>query len=240
MVGELAVHDAATGERTGTVPLPGSGSIASLTSRPGGGHEAWFVYTDAVTPAEVWRHDARDGTTTRWSPAASGAAVTGSRVESHQLEYASADGTRVRMVVVAGRHSGGPRPTILTGYGGFGMSLTPGYAADSLAWVEAGGVLAVANLRGGGEERREAWHRDGMLERKQNVFQDFTAAAEKLIADGWTTPGQLAVWGESNGGLLVGAAMTRRPELFAAVVCCRGELLDGAVRAVGARGGLDR
>ncbi|MEV0346143.1 prolyl oligopeptidase family serine peptidase [Nonomuraea sp. NPDC050680] len=223
-VGELAVHDAATGERTGTVPLPGSGSIASLTSRPGGGHEAWFVYTDAVTPAEVWRHDARDGTTTRWSPTASGAAVTGSRVESHQLEYASADGTRVRMVVVAGPHSGGPRPTILTGYGGFGMSLTPGYAADSLAWVEAGGVLAVANLRGGGEEG-EAWHRDGMLERKQNVFQDFTAAAEKLIADGWTTPGQLAVWGESNGGLLVGAAMTRRPELFAAVVCSAG-LLD--------------
>ncbi|MEU7834481.1 prolyl oligopeptidase family serine peptidase [Nonomuraea sp. NPDC049129] len=223
-VGELAVHDAATGERTGTVPLPGSGSIASLTARPGGGHEAWFVYTDAVTPAEVWRHDAREGTTTRWSPAASGAAVTGSRVESHQLEYVSADGTRVRMVVVAGPHPGGPRPTILTGYGGFGMSLTPGYAADSLAWVEAGGVLAVANLRGGGEEG-EAWHRDGMLDRKQNVFQDFTAAAEKLIADGWTTPGQLAVWGESNGGLLVGAAMTRRPELFAAVVCSAG-LLD--------------
>lgn len=230
-VGEIALHDAATGERVGMVPLPGSGSIASLTSRPGGGHEAWFAYTDAATPVEVWRYDAREGTTTLWSAAAiseaaaaSGAVRKGSRVESHQLEYRSADGTRVRMVVVARPHSGGPRPTILTGYGGFGMSLTPGYAADSLAWVESGGVLAVANLRGGGEEG-EAWHRDGMLDRKQNVFQDFIAAAEKLIADGWTTPGRLAVWGESNGGLLMGAAMTQRPGLFAAVVCSAG-LLD--------------
>ena len=226
-VGEIALHDAATGERLGTVPLPGSGSIASLTSRPGGGHEAWFGYTDAVTPVEVWRYDAREGTTTLWSSATTskGSVVgKGSRVESHQLEYDSTDGTRVRMVVVARPHAGGPRPTILTGYGGFGMSLTPGYAADSLAWVESGGVLAVANLRGGGEEG-EAWHRDGMLDRKQNVFQDFIAAAEKLVADGWTTPGQLAVWGESNGGLLVGAAMTQRPGLFAAVVCSAG-LLD--------------
>jgi prolyl oligopeptidase len=102
----------------------------------------------------------------------------------------------------------------------------PGYAADSLAWVEAGGVLAIANLRGGGEEG-EAWHRDGMLERKQNVFDDFVAAAEKLIADGWTTPEQLGIWGESNGGLLVGAALTQRPDLFAAVVCSAG-LLDMA------------
>ncbi|WP_219462102.1 prolyl oligopeptidase family serine peptidase [Nonomuraea rhizosphaerae] len=248
-VGEIAVHDAATGGRLGMVPLPGSGSVASLISRPGGGHEAWFAYTDAVTPAEVWRYDARTGTTTRWpanggtDPADDGSAPSdgrtgsangrtgtsggragGTPVESHHLTCTSADGTPVRMVVVARPHPGGPRPAILTGYGGFGMSLTPGYAADSLAWVEAGGVLAVANLRGGGEEG-ERWHRDGMLDRKQNVFDDFTAAAAKLVADGWTTPGRLAVWGESNGGLLVGAALTRRPELFAAVVCSAG-LLD--------------
>ncbi|GAA2204893.1 prolyl oligopeptidase family serine peptidase [Nonomuraea monospora] len=221
-IGEIGVHDARTGERLGTVPLPGNGSIASLTSRPGGGPEAWFAYTDAVTPAEIWRYDARTDTTTRWSSPPGQVGLP--EVRSHHIEYVSADGTPVRMVVVARPSQGGPRPTILSGYGGFGIPLMPGYAADSLAWVEAGGVLAIANLRGGGEEG-EAWHRDGMLERKQNVFDDFVAAAEKLIADGWTTPGQLGIWGESNGGLLVGAALTQRPGLFAAVVCSAG-LLD--------------
>ena len=98
------------------------------------------------------------------------------------------------------------------------MPLTPGYSARILAWVEAGGVYAVANLRGGSEEG-EAWHRAGMLGNKQNVFDDFHAAAERLVADGWTTPEQLAISGGSNGGLLVGAALTQRPELYAAVVC---------------------
>ncbi|HEX4814367.1 MAG TPA: prolyl oligopeptidase family serine peptidase [Nonomuraea sp.] len=223
-VGEIAVHHARTGERLGTVPLPGSGSINALTSRPGGGPEAWFSYTDAVTPAEVWRYDARTGATALWSAPPGRIALPD--VRSHHVEYASADGTRIRMVVVALPSPGRPRPCILSGYGGFGIPLMPGYAADSLAWVEAGGVLAIANLRGGGEEG-EAWHRDGMLDRKQNVFDDFAAAAEKLVADGWTTPRQLGIWGESNGGLLVGAAVTQRPELFAAAVCSAG-LLDMA------------
>ncbi|MEU6780104.1 prolyl oligopeptidase family serine peptidase [Nonomuraea angiospora] len=231
-VGEIAVHHARTGERLSAVPLPGSGTIASLTSRPGGGSEAWFAYTDAVTPPEVWRHDVRTGETTLWSAAPG--RVSRPAVRSHHIEYASADGTRVRMVVVAGPPTGRPRPTILTGYGGFGIPLRPGYAADSLAWVEAGGVLAVANLRGGGEEGEE-WHRDGMLERKQNVFDDFAAAAGKLIADGWTTPGQLGIWGESNGGLLVGAALTQRPGLYAAAVCSAG-LLDMARYHLGGLG----
>ncbi|MGW0479424.1 prolyl oligopeptidase family serine peptidase [Nonomuraea sp. NPDC003214] len=221
-VGEIGVHDAETGERLGEVPLPGLGSIGPLTSRPGGGHEAWFSYTDAVTPPQVWRYDARRGEATLW--ATPPGHVPAPDVESRRLEYTSADGTPVRMLVVARPSGGGPRPAILTGYGGFGIPLLPGYASDSLAWVEAGGVLAVAGLRGGGEEG-EAWHRDGMLERKQNVFDDFTAAAEKLVADGWTTPDRLAVWGESNGGLLVGAAVTQRPDLFAAAVCSAG-LLD--------------
>ncbi|HYN75324.1 MAG TPA: prolyl oligopeptidase family serine peptidase, partial [Candidatus Limnocylindria bacterium] len=112
----------------------------------------------------------------------------------------------------------GPRPTILYGYGGFGVPLTPGFSATVLAWVEAGGVWAVANLRGGGEEG-EQWHRDGMLGNKQNVFDDFHAAAEWLVAHAWTTTDQLAINGGSNGGLLVGAAATQRPDLFAAVVC---------------------
>jgi prolyl oligopeptidase len=106
----------------------------------------------------------------------------------------------------------------LYGYGGFDISLTPAYSPNILAWVSAGGVYAVANLRGGGEEG-EQWHRAGMLEHKQNVFDDFHAAAQTLISGGWTTSGQLAISGGSNGGLLVGAAMVQRPELYAAVIC---------------------
>jgi prolyl oligopeptidase len=113
---------------------------------------------------------------------------------------------------------------VLYGYGGFGISLNPGYSAATLAWVEAGGVWAVASLRGGGEEGEE-WHRAGMLGEKQRVFEDFEAAAEHLVSAGWTTPAQLAVEGGSNGGLLVGALMTRRPELVNAVACAA-PLLD--------------
>jgi prolyl oligopeptidase len=110
------------------------------------------------------------------------------------------------------------RSAILYGYGGFDISLTPVYSAEILAWVEAGGVYAVAGLRGGSEEGEE-WHRAGMRDRKQNVFDDFHAAAETLIAGGWTSSSQLAVWGGSNGGLLVGASVTQRPDLSAAAVC---------------------
>ncbi|WP_084960345.1 prolyl oligopeptidase family serine peptidase [Thermoactinospora rubra] len=221
-VAEIGVHDLATGRRVGGVELPGKGSVGSLTVRPEGGHEAWFTYTDAVTPPGVWRYDARENTTTPWAAPPGDARLP--EVDSRQLTCVSADGTRVRLIVVARPWTGGPRPAILTGYGGFGVPLTPGYAADSLAWVEAGGVLAVAGIRGGGEEG-EAWHRQGMREHKQNSFDDFAAAAEKLIADGWTTPAQLGLWGESNGGLLVGAMLTQRPELFAACVCAA-PLLD--------------
>jgi prolyl oligopeptidase len=123
------------------------------------------------------------------------------------------------MVIVSpDRRPGHPRPTVLYGYGGFSVSLTPAYSASILAWVEAGGVWAVAGLRGGAEEG-ETWHRAGMREHKQNVFDDFHAAAEFLVAAGWTTPEQLGGSGGSNGGLLVGAALTQRPELYRAVVC---------------------
>ncbi|MFM7144890.1 MAG: prolyl oligopeptidase family serine peptidase, partial [Actinomycetales bacterium] len=106
----------------------------------------------------------------------------------------------------------------LYGYGGFGIPLTPGYSAAILSWVQSGGVWAIANLRGGGEEG-EQWHRDGMLGKKQNVFDDFHAAAQYLIDHGWTTTAQLGINGGSNGGLLVGAAMTQRPDLYGSVVC---------------------
>jgi prolyl oligopeptidase len=143
-------------------------------------------------------------------------------VTTDQIVYTSSDGAEVRMFVTYRTGEtpevAGARPTTLYGYGGFGISLTPAYSAGILAWVEAGGVYAVANLRGGGEEG-EDWHRDGMLGHKQNVFDDLHAGAEWLIAHGWTTSPQLSISGGSNGGLLVGAGLTQRPDLYGAVVC---------------------
>ncbi len=229
-ISEITVHDLAFGERIGQVELPGLGTVTGLRERPEGGHEAWFSYTDYATPGVVLRYDAAEVSTHVWQRAPGAVAVPAVRVQ--QLPYPSADGTTIRMMVISadGTDSGtataergsdpvpATRPTILNGYGGFDISLTPAFSAAILAWVEAGGVYAVAGLRGGGEEGEE-WHRDGMRERKQHVFDDFHAAAEKLIADGWTTAGQLTVWGGSNGGLLVGASMTQRPDLTAAVIC---------------------
>jgi prolyl oligopeptidase len=214
---EITVHDLATGEPLGPVPLPGLGTVGATSERPEGGHEAWFVYTDYTTPSVVLRFDARDSTVSTWATAPGQVRVPA--VEAQQVSYSSADGTLVRMLVISGPGSlAGPRPAILYGYGGFDISLTPAYSPNVLAWVAAGGVYAVANLRGGSEEGEE-WHRAGMLDRKQNVFDDFHAAAETLIRDGWTTPEQLAISGGSNGGLLVGAALTQRPSLYAAVIC---------------------
>ncbi|MFF0310643.1 prolyl oligopeptidase family protein [Streptosporangium sp. NPDC004379] len=215
-ISEITVHDLATGERVGEVPTPGLGTIGGITERPEGGHEAWFGYTDNTTPPTIQRYDARTGETTLW--AASPGAVEVPAVHTEQVTYHSADGTEVHMLVISKPGAEGPRPTILYGYGGFGLSMSPGYSASILAWVEAGGAYAVAQLRGGGEEGEE-WHRAGMLANKQNVFDDLHAAAEHLIATGITTPDRLGISGGSNGGLLVGAALTQRPELYAAVVC---------------------
>jgi prolyl oligopeptidase len=214
---EITVHDLATGERAGQVPLPGLGTVGGLSERPEGGHEAWFGYTDYTTSSLVLRFDARDSSVTTWATAPGSVEVPA--VTARQVTYQSKDGTAVRMLVLsADDGAAGPRPTILYGYGGFDISLTPAYSPNALAWVSAGGVYAVANLRGGSEEGEE-WHRAGMLDRKRCVFDDFHAAAETLIRDGWTTPEQLAISGGSNGGLLVGAALTQRPELYAAVIC---------------------
>jgi prolyl oligopeptidase len=141
-------------------------------------------------------------------------------VVARQESYRSADGTELRMFVLhrEGLAADGGRPAILYGYGGFNIALTPEYSASILAWVERGGVYAIANLRGGSEEG-EAWHRAGMREHKQNVFDDFAAAARRLVELGWTSPRRLGIAGGSNGGLLVGAALTQHPELFAAVAC---------------------
>ena len=219
-VSELTVHDLLTGDRRSTVALPGLGSVGGLHERPEGGHEAWFGYTDHGTPSSVYRYDALSETVALWQAAPG--AVDVPPIEVEQIPYTSSDGTTVRMFLL--RHAGiqpaigGPRPTILYGYGGFGVSLTPGFSSSVLTWLEAGGRYAIANLRGGSEEG-EDWHRDGMREHKHHVYEDFHAAAEHLIAQGVTTPAQLTISGGSNGGLLVGAALTQRPDLYGAVLC---------------------
>jgi prolyl oligopeptidase len=236
-ISEVSVHDLAFGDQLGQLELPGLGTVSGLTGRPEGGHEAWFAYTDYTTPGVVRRYDAAAGTTQEWQRAPGAVALPA--ITADQIAYTSADGTTIRVVVVSGStnnpdrqgtgSSDNPvpsrtRPAILYGYGGFNISQTPAFSASILAWVEAGGVYAVAGLRGGSEEG-EQWHRAGMRDRKQNVFDDFQAAAQGLIDAGWTTADQLTVCGTSNGGLLVGTTITQRPDLCAAAVCS-GALLD--------------
>ena len=221
-IARVRVHDLVTGDLRFEVPLPGLGTVTGLHARPEGGYEVWIGYTDFLLPPAVHRCDLRDATVELWEDAPGRVAVPG--VTTRQVTYRSDDGTDVRMFVLADESEDGatepvgPRPTVLYGYGGFDISLTPAYSASVLAWVEQGGVYAVANLRGGGEEGEE-WHRAGMREHKQNVFEDFTAAARWLVDGGITTPDRLGISGGSNGGLLVGAAVTRDPALFAAAVC---------------------
>ena len=210
---ELSVRD---GDAETPVALPGLGSVGGLSGRPEGGDEVWLGWTSTTTPPSAYRLDA--GGTLVLDAEAPGR-VDLPPVHAELVEVTSADGTTVRAQVLS--PAGGPdrpRPTVLYGYGGFSVSLTPSYTASALAWVAAGGVWVVANLRGGGEEGEE-WHRAGMRESKQNVFDDLAAVADALVERGWTTSAQLGIYGGSNGGLLVGAALTQRPEAYAAVVC---------------------
>ncbi|MDN5917684.1 MAG: prolyl oligopeptidase family serine peptidase [Pseudonocardia sp.] len=223
-VGEVALH-ALDGSPRGTVTLPGPGSLTGLSvpdrDTPELWGSLWVGWTDLVTPPAVHRGD-RTGALVLDTPSPGRVEVPA--VRSEQREFRSADGTTVRMFVVtpaAGYGSpgtGAPLPVLMTGYGGFGISREPAYNATALAWAAAGGAYVLVSLRGGGEEG-EAWHRAGKRESKQNVFDDLHAAAESLIADGTTTPEQLAISGGSNGGLLVGAALTQRPDLYRAVAC---------------------
>jgi prolyl oligopeptidase len=146
--------------------------------------------------------------------------IDSARFVTEQVTYRSKDGTPISMFVIhrADVKPDGSNPTVLYGYGGFGVNMTPGFASSRMVWLERGGVWAIPNLRGGGEYG-EDWHRAGMLANKQNVFDDYLAAARWLIDNKWTSPAHLAIYGGSNGGLLVGAAMTQAPSLFKAVVC---------------------
>lgn len=216
-ISEITAHDLLTGGLHHVLNLPGLGSIGGLSERPEGGDESWFVYTDHTTPPSVLRYDARARAVNSWARAPGTVQLPPVRAE--QVTYQSADGTEVHLVILSpGPKDGRPRPTVLYGYGGFNVALTPSYSASILAWVEAGGVWAIAGLRGGSEEG-EQWHRAGMREHKQNVIDDLHAAAEYLIEAGWTTHEQLGLCGGSNGGLVVGAALTQRPQLYRAVVC---------------------
>jgi prolyl oligopeptidase len=180
--------------------------------------EAYYSFSSFTVTPQIFKTSIATGVTTLWEKIE--LPVDTSMFVTEQVWYRSKDGTKIPMFVVRRKdiELRGDNPTILYGYGGFNVSLEPVFSASVVAWVERGGVWAEANLRGGGEFG-EDWHRAGMLAKKQNVFDDFAAAAEWLIANDYTRPDKLAISGGSNGGLLVGATMTQRPELFGAVVC---------------------
>ena len=206
-----------SGKLVREVPLPALGSVSGLSGE-WGSNEAFFSFTSFHIPPTIYRYDIATGKQTVWSELK--VPIDTAKFEVKQVWYASKDGTKIPMFLAHAKNLklDGKNPVLLTGYGGFNVSQTPSFSAFAATWMANGGVLAVANMRGGGEFG-EAWHHAGMLEKKQNVFDDFIAAAEWLIQNKYTTPARLAIRGGSNGGLLVGAALTQRPDLFAAVIC---------------------
>lgn len=204
------------GGKLGEIEFETLGSVGDMNGDWDSG-EGFFTFSSFHVPTTVYRYDVASGEREVWFETR--VPIDTESVEVEQVWYSSTDGTRVPMFVVhrRGLALDGDNPTFLTGYGGFNVSLTPGFSATAAAWVELGGVYARPNLRGGGEFGEE-WHEAGMLENKQNVFDDFLAAAEWLVERGYTRPERLAISGGSNGGLLVGAAITQRPELFGAAV----------------------
>ena len=204
------------GELVREVPFPGIGSASGFSGERTD-RETFYAFTSFTVPGTIFRYDLATGEShvfrqpkVKFDPSA---------YETKQVFYNSRDGTRIPMFIVhrRGLRLDGTNPTYLYGYGGFNISLTPSFSTSILAWLELGGVFAMPNLRGGGEYG-ESWHAAGTKENKQNVFDDFIAAAEWLIAERYTSSGKLAIAGGSNGGLLVGACMTQRPELFAAAL----------------------
>ena len=203
------------GRPLGELPLPGIGSARLSTSQDR--NEAFLSFASFNEPPGVYRVDLATKKLELWERPK--VPVDPSIVEVKQVFFPSKDGTKVPMFVVhrKGLKLDGSNPTLLYAYGGFNVSQTPSFSATLFPWFEAGGVYALAGLRGGGEYG-DAWHEAGMLERKQNVYDDFIAAAEWLIAQKYTSTPKLAVSGGSNGGLLTGAVLTQRPELFGAVI----------------------
>lgn len=199
------------------ISFPSLGTVGGVSGR-WENQEAFFMFTSFHLPTTIYRYSVEPGKQEEWARLK--VPIRSDRFELKQVWYTSRDGTQVPMFVMhrKGIQLDGSNLALLTGYGGFAQSLTPAFNQRAALWVERGGVFAVPNLRGGGEFG-EKWHQAGMREKKQNVFDDFIAAAEWLIQNGYTQPSRLAISGGSNGGLLVGAALTQRPELFRAVVC---------------------
>jgi len=212
---EVRVHNL-DGSLVRTIALPGIGSAGGFAG-DFDDDETFFAFTSFARPTTVYRYDVKTGDVAVWAQPK--VAFDPDAYSVEQRVYASKDGTRIPMFVIAkkGVDRSGGSPTLLYGYGGFNISLTPSYSVTRMAWLDAGGVVAVANLRGGGEYGK-AWHDAGRLANKQNVFDDFIAAGEYLKAQGITGKDQLAIEGRSNGGLLVGAVVNQRPDLFAAAL----------------------
>lgn len=201
------------GKPAGALALPGIGSVAGVVGEPGDA-QGHFAFSGFTQPATIYGFDAGDAASAKvW--AAPKLTFDPARFETRQVFFPSKDGTKIPMFIVRRKDLAGPIPTILYGYGGFNISILPGFSAARMAWLEAGGAFAVANIRGGGEYG-EAWHLGGKGATKPNVFDDFIAAGEWLKANGITAADGLAVEGGSNGGLLVGAVVNQRPDLFAA------------------------
>jgi prolyl oligopeptidase len=205
------------GKPSAEVDLPAIGTVTGIGGkwdRP----EVFYGFNSFTVPPSIYSYNLADKKTELWDKVHTD--LDPAAYEVSQVWYSSKDGTKVPMFLFhkKGIQLNGRNPTLLTGYGGFNISLTPTFAAARFVWLEHGGVFAVANLRGGGE-LGEDWHRAGMLDKKQNVFDDFIAAAEFLLSDKITDKDHLAIQGGSNGGLLMGAAFTQRPDLYRAVVC---------------------
>ncbi len=204
------------GRRVREIDLPGIGSVQGLEgSRKES--ETFYSYTSFTTPPTIYRYDVATGNSTLCRQPK--VAFNPDDYVTEQVFYNSTDGTRVPMFITfkKGLQKNGQNPTYLYGYGGFNISITPRFSVSTLVWMEMGGIYAVANLRGGGEYGK-MWHEGGMKLQKQNVFDDFHAAGEYLVKQRYTSSSKLAIGGASNGGLLVGACLTQRPELYAAAV----------------------
>jgi len=200
------------GELVREVKLPGIGSVAGFGAKKEE-KELYYSFTNYVTPGSIYKYDIEKGISKLYRK--SKIDFNSDEYESNQVFYKSKDGTKVPMIIThkKGLKLNGKNPTILYGYGGFNISLTPFFSVSNTIWMEQGGIYAVPNIRGGGEYGR-AWHDDGTQMKKQNVFDDFIAAAEYLIEKNYTSSDYLAIQGGSNGGLLVGATMTQRPDLM--------------------------
>jgi len=205
------------GRPAGEVPMPGLGTSAGFRGKAGD-PETFFSFSGFTRPSTIYRYDTTTGAQSIF--AQPDLAFSPTDFVTDQIFYPSKDGTRIPMYIIRrmdAMRRAEPAPTLLYGYGGFNISLTPGFSPTRLAWLEQGGTIAIANLRGGGEYGK-AWHDAGKGQNKQNVFDDFIAAAEYLKANGYTGEDQLAIEGRSNGGLLVGAVVNQRPDLFSAAL----------------------